>query len=256
LKTFKLSHVAAVVSADPDIRAAAWQGAVREYSQRALTCGTDRLPGISGIVKEIALPKLGRYLAGLWEYQLSQTLLWRTTGGVTDRSDVHLRPPQYQGPTWSWASVVSAVILKAKKPSAPICRIIDVTCTTTTTDLYGHVQDGRMRISGPTKAVTLQRTNRVSQSTRYDVLVNTADPKARNELKGATMTSDIELTESTLDAIILLVEFECAPISNTRWSEGLVLVQSTRQTGCWERVGHFSGGLKLDHTTETELILV
>lgn len=134
--------------------------------------------------------------------------------------------------------------------------MIEITCTTTTTDLYGHVQDGRIKISGPTKAVTLQRTNRVSQSTRYDVLVNTSVSKVRNELKGATMTSDIELIESTLDAIILLVEFESAPISNAQWAEGLVLVQSTRQTGCWERIGHFSGGLKLDHTTETELILV
>jgi hypothetical protein len=139
--------------------------------------------------------------------------------------------------------------------------VIDVTITPTTADVYGHVREGRMKILGPTIAATLQRENRKFEATRYDVLVETLNPEAQEELRQTKtrMTSDIQLMESTIAAIILFVGFEPAPIYDGRWAEGLILVQSTRQTGCWERIGYVGGkGLKtvLKHTTETELILV
>ncbi len=257
LSTFKLSYSAAVASMEPDIREASWEGVVREYSQRALTYGTDRLPGISGIAKEITLPALGRYLAGLWEHRFPRALLWSSIGGVIDRPEVLPRPSQYQGPTWSWASVDTAVALKPDKTTPTVCRVIDVTCTPATASVYGHVQDGRVRILGPTIAVTLQRTNRISQITRYDVVVNTSNPEEQKLLKDITITSDIELMESTITAVIMLVAFGSRPLSNASWLEGLALVQSPRHTGCWERIGHVRGrGLDLNQTTETELTLV
>jgi hypothetical protein len=257
LKTFKLFYGAAVASMEPNIRATSWDGVVREYSQRALTFGTDRLPAISGIAKEIALPAMGRYLAGLWEFQFPQALLWRSVGGVVDRPEVLPRPSQYQGPTWSWASIASAVTLQENRSLTPICRVIDVTCTSTTADSYGHIRDGRLEILGPTMAVTLQRTSRGTQSTCYDVLTGRSSSETHAKSRGISMTSDIELIESTIPAIMLLIAFHDGPIAMKGWGQGLVLVQSTRHTGCWERIGLVSGdGLKLDHTTETKLILV
>ncbi|KAI4669611.1 uncharacterized protein J4E88_009893 [Alternaria novae-zelandiae] len=172
LETFKLAHAAAVASTNPEIRATSWHKVVREYSQRALTFGTDRLPGISGIAREIA------------------------------------------------------------------------------------VEVGRLRISGPTIAATLKRTDRKYEASRYDVRLETSDLVPPGKKADVDFTSDIELTESAVSVIILLIQ--CRTIEAMRGlAEGLVLVPSKIHTGCWERIGKFSGwGLELSQLKETELVIV
>ena len=45
---------------------ALWHRVVNEYTAKALTYDSDRLPAISGLAKQLA-PRLGKYHAGHWE---------------------------------------------------------------------------------------------------------------------------------------------------------------------------------------------
>ena len=80
-----------------------WGTAVENYSQRALSEKTDRLPAISAVASVIAEaigdPTGESYLAGLWRGDLLAGLAW-----IARRS----QPRTHQGyiaPTWSWASL-------------------------------------------------------------------------------------------------------------------------------------------------------
>jgi hypothetical protein len=53
-----------------------WASMVNAFTKRKLTHETDRLPALSGIVKELQLQTGDEYLAGLWRQDLSHDLLW------------------------------------------------------------------------------------------------------------------------------------------------------------------------------------
>ena len=253
LDTFKLSYAAAVASTDPNVRARSWDKFVERYSELALTFGTDRLPGISGIAREVALPSLGTYLAGLWEYQLPQALLWASTGRVIDRSS------QYLAPTWSWASIVTAVVpyeTPSKITIDSVCRVFEITYTPNTDDIYGHVREGRLRISGPTITATLKRTDRKWTSRPDDFILEIPNTEAPQKLGVVTMTSDIELMEDTVTVVILFIHVRpCYTMATL--AEGLALIQSKTHTGCWERIGTVRRwGLDLSQIRESEFIIV
>jgi len=261
--TVKLSYAAAVASTDPNVRAKAWDKFVREYSQRSLTFGTDRLPGISGIARHIALPSMGRYLAGIWECQLPEALLWTPTGGVPDRRNVLPRPLQYTAPTWSWASILSAAVpdqsRKCAKSINLVCRVIDVECTPKTSDLYGHVIDGQLRISGPAIAATLVRSDCESVATSYfyEIVLETQDVKASKVPSNLTMTNDVELMETTIRVVILFMEIRSYHTLPEDEFDSLALIQPKTHKGCWERIGRVHGwGLDLSQFKEREFIIV
>ncbi|RSL91489.1 hypothetical protein CEP52_014236 [Fusarium oligoseptatum] len=68
---------------------------VEEYTGRKLTVASDKLPAIAGIASNLT-PKLGRYLAGLWAYDIHSGLLWSSTGGPLLETS--------RAPSWSWTS--------------------------------------------------------------------------------------------------------------------------------------------------------
>ena len=253
LDTFKLFHAAAMASPDSKIRVKSWDRVVKEYSRLALTFSTDRLTAISGIAREIARPEMGTYLAGLWEYQLPRALLWASEGTVIDR------PSQYLAPTWSWASIVTAVSpfgwrLGAKSMNS-VCRLIDITCTPNTSDLYGHVRDGQLKISGPTIAATLQCTDPTCETERQQVLLVMANIEVAGKCVDLKMRSDIKLMEATVPVVILVMRVELS--TTIQNAEGLVLIQSKTHTGCWERIGVVDGmALELPQMKESEFVIV
>ena len=254
LDGFKRAHAAAVASTDPEVRADSWDKFVRRYSELALTFGTDRLPGISGIAREIALPALGTYLAGLWEFQLPQALLWESTGEVIDR------PPQYLAPTWSWASIVTAVVPfvtgAVVKSIDSVCRVIDIAYTPNTADVYGHVREGRLRISGPTTTATLQYRSRRRKAKHHGVISEFPNTEAPEKSVYITMNSDIELLEDNMTVVILFIHVRRYSTADTL-AEGLALVQSKMHTGCWERIGVIDGGeLDLSQMKQSEFVIV
>lgn len=87
-----------------------WLTMVHQYSKMRLTHSDDILPALGGVAlrfKQRVNP--GRYLAGLWEYELAICLLWQVysnPGANPSRTNVDTRrPARYRAPTWSWASI-------------------------------------------------------------------------------------------------------------------------------------------------------
>jgi hypothetical protein len=88
-----------------------WLETVEDYSGRAFTRSSDRLPALSGLATELEMVLKCEYVAGLWRSGLLMGLLW-----VSD----HTRKPRnteltncYQAPSWSWASIPNPVTYKS-----------------------------------------------------------------------------------------------------------------------------------------------
>ncbi|KAG4432105.1 hypothetical protein IFR05_012404 [Cadophora sp. M221] len=78
-----------------------WYDLVSNYGSCDITYGRDRLPALAGLAAEIASKTQVQYLAGLWGDEILIGLCWER--GQHDKSLQH--PPEYQAPSWSWASV-------------------------------------------------------------------------------------------------------------------------------------------------------
>lgn len=79
-----------------------WYRLVEYYAKCKLTQGRDRLPALSGLARFCQTTFGCRYLAGIWENDLTIGLAW----SCEDQYHVplSLQPAAKPGPTWSWAS--------------------------------------------------------------------------------------------------------------------------------------------------------
>lgn len=85
-------------------RSTSWYRIRENYSERRLSYAGDKLIAISAIAHEMSQHFAGRYLAGLWEDTLFDDLQWITKGHLGNR------PAEYRAPSWSWASMNTAVV--------------------------------------------------------------------------------------------------------------------------------------------------
>ncbi|KAK8103230.1 hypothetical protein PG984_016376 [Apiospora sp. TS-2023a] len=85
-----------------------WYDLIGEYSALQLTYASDKIPALAGIARHFGTRcrnYLGCYVAGLWEKNLAQDLIWHVRlGGVSTR------PETSTVPSWSWASVTGGVM--------------------------------------------------------------------------------------------------------------------------------------------------
>ncbi|GAB7342612.1 hypothetical protein MBLNU457_g0783t1 [Dothideomycetes sp. NU457] len=75
-----------------------WIDVVEQFSQRALTVATDRLPAIAGLAKEISGFTEQEYIAGVWKCNSVRELAWVATSSTPQAA----RLPDT--PSWSWAT--------------------------------------------------------------------------------------------------------------------------------------------------------
>lgn len=83
-----------------------WYSIVEDYEKRLLSDGDDLFPAIAGLAEEIERQTGLTYLAGLWEEDIHQGLLWISFRAVN-------APMLYRAPSWSWAA---APRLESHKP--------------------------------------------------------------------------------------------------------------------------------------------
>ncbi|RSL90353.1 hypothetical protein CEP51_000759 [Fusarium floridanum] len=90
----------------------AWKNIVAIYCHRNLTFPEDKLPAISALASQVRHLSVqsggepGRYLAGIWEHDMLDQLIWLTS--PTESRPVRCIP--YRAPSWSWASVECPVL--------------------------------------------------------------------------------------------------------------------------------------------------
>ncbi|KAH7018568.1 heterokaryon incompatibility protein-domain-containing protein [Microdochium trichocladiopsis] len=129
-----------------------WHCLVTFYSARSLTMPADKLVAISGMAQDMMgmLNKLKpglphRYLAGLWEEKLVQTLSWEVDWAAA-------RAPHYRAPSWSWACLDAQVngdrtYSGAEDICLTSCEAVDMVYRTE--DETGQVLCGAITLSGP-----------------------------------------------------------------------------------------------------------
>ncbi|KAF5640401.1 heterokaryon incompatibility protein [Fusarium sp. NRRL 25303] len=148
-----------------------WFSFIEEYSQRALTFSSDRLPAISGIIHACKPPPGEVYLAGIWKSRLPEALLWRVTkrtentegpivahmvDGTNGKSSAIVTQQSYVAPSWSWASANHKVRFEdfQFRRFGGVSTLEFISCSTTLVDSsadadpYGRVQAGYLEVRG------------------------------------------------------------------------------------------------------------
>jgi hypothetical protein len=230
----------------PSVRKAAylrtWNQVVRLYTRANLTFQTDKLIAIAGIAKHLKSmwgDSSVRYLAGLWSYELEQSLLWTVFPASTGCADP-------EAPSWSWASVRGHVYPCSSHPQHPMSVMAKVRDSNTTPvgDYFGRVSGGYILIEGPMCAVTLDRES----SGKRQTVVNGQQP---NEKIPQLRLRDLALEFGELNFDVLpLNSQESGPADrifllgiavNKRLAgqpiEGLLLQRSGAQHGQYVRIG-------------------
>ncbi|KAF4635730.1 hypothetical protein G7Y89_g2360 [Cudoniella acicularis] len=138
-----------------------------------LTEENDILTALSGLATRYQELGRGRYVAGLWEEDLIQGLLWYSvTPGVSWNSVAPARRSKsYTAPTFSWANRFGPIEWgSVNEDSEQLVRVLGVYTKTEETYPFGKVSDGFLTLSGALIPSTLETKHSASWLHSPDVL--------------------------------------------------------------------------------------
>ncbi|KAF2658117.1 HET-domain-containing protein [Lophiostoma macrostomum CBS 122681] len=210
-----------------------WRNIVTQYSALNLTRGSDRLPAIAGVARQVGYTIGGQYLAGLWERSLPDDLLWKVDEPLETRTN-H-RPQNYRAPSWSWASVNGKIeYMSVENLRDKTFRILKANCTPVSDiDPFGEVLSGFLEILAnvrPAKIPHAQFLNRATNSRHVEIDVGgtltsfIADfdiGKARNISGNGVAAQGVD---QAVENVLLLGEFKAK-----KYTVSLVVEQVDRR---------------------------
>ncbi|GAP84985.2 putative leucyl-tRNA synthetase protein [Rosellinia necatrix] len=197
-----------------------WASIVEAYTARALGVCDDRLNAISGIAKKIHRAELGKYLGGLFSYELLPQLMW-------SRAEAQAPLPRpssdYRAPSWSWASIDGQVVFRNRMWSS-----VKVTASLMGFNIqpvseikeYTKYISGMIRISGNVTGLTL-----VTNPTTYELVV----PQSHDNMSLILDAQEFQDVPS-LDVYLLQILHDSGLI------RGLVL--QDQNDGTFRRIGY------------------
>ena len=103
-----------------------WKSMLEDYSQTSVTVSGDRLVALSGVAERLHAAFQTDYLAGLWRNRLLEDLQWYTESTHPPQLPAPSpRPNPDRAPTWSWASIDSAIAFQEEwQPSTPLAEVV------------------------------------------------------------------------------------------------------------------------------------
>lgn len=145
-----------------------WFSIVEDYSQRNLTCDTDKLPALSGLAQS-STQLHGSYFTGLFRMDMPSALLWRSQIIHYPYEIQPRRSNRYLAPTWSWAAVQGAITYDSQRLDETVdshrsgliehdfgCfTILDLAVEFVSNDIFGAVSGGSIRLAGRLTASTV-----------------------------------------------------------------------------------------------------
>ena len=151
-----------------------WKSTVEEYTSKSITFSQDVLPALSGIVKARRNLLLGNYLAGLWEYNFAELLLWEPA-----ESEKSHRYSDYHAPTFSWPSITGGVCYPYGQEEAakPLMLIQEMKGVPKGSDPDGELLSGYLKVKGYLAQTSLGRMD--DKNVRFDTIEDSE--KARDE---------------------------------------------------------------------------
>jgi hypothetical protein len=213
-----------------------WITAVELYGAGNLTYESDKLVAIAGVARHIHSlwpDPTTKYLAGLWSYNLVFSLLWCRLGPASSSS----RPEQYRGPSWSWAAVNGDIRFpQTFDYSVEQLAFIVEERTYPTSDLFGAVNGGYIRIRGPFRVTFAEGAYKQQQALLYP------EPRGKDITLNQLYLDHgcLETVESNGLNIYCLLGV-ATYLQGTDYSriQGLVLSPSRDQRGQYTRTGMF-----------------
>jgi hypothetical protein len=134
---------------------AEWRNVASQYSCKALTEPSDKLPALSGLAKQFLQKRPNsKYLAGTWSSSILDDMIWYSNG---DHNEKNARPTVWRSPSWSWVAVDDEILyplpLQSTLSDATITRYAHIHHAESTVagiNVTGKVKAGHIIISGPT----------------------------------------------------------------------------------------------------------
>jgi hypothetical protein len=233
----KIDHATSLLSKSSDSTLHdQWRSLVMRFTWLRLTHEADRLPALSGAAKQFQKRLRKRYLAGLWEDNLLEDLLWYASPerGQEEQRYYTRRPSEWRSPSWSWASVEGPVqyIANTKAWRSGIefdAVVIAAECIPASADPTGAVLKGYLVIKRNITRTLLRHkrafTNQPSCS--YTVTWGTGlDDQDRSRVSitsnftvnGCAADVDFDLIESGLVKPDSDMEVHCLRLASTKSS--------------------------------------
>lgn len=218
-----------------------WSWIVQEFSKRSLSFAGDKLLAVSAIAQEIGERTQDQYLAGMWQSNLLETLLW-----MREAKSPVKRPDLYRAPSWSWASIEGEVDFPSRfaadddDETRPGLVVQLVTCHTQLEHLfapYGAVRSGSLKLTGKLRraiwyydAEELVLHDRfrdeIAGTTRKDALENGWEDNAADRCQDIWCLEVYEQTDMYASRGLLLTEVSTEPVS-------------VDEDHCFSRIGYF-----------------
>lgn len=228
-----------------------WFDTVEAFSPLKLTYHEkDSLAALSGVAKTTGQLERGdTYVAGIWLESLHMELCWHALHPLGPG-----RSKECAAPSWSWASIDGAISYEAAR-SMPRDTSLDKRCYVRKVavvhageDPTGPLESARMIVSGLAASCTLHydSKDKSDDRSRYNISM-----KLVNTNLGTFFRPDYALDQpgenhlasgSPLQCLYLLgcskFNFaDCIESSYNPWVICLILTESKRQKGAYERVG-------------------
>jgi hypothetical protein len=238
-----------------------YEKVVPTYSSGQLTKGSDKLPAISAIARRLQERIGGQYIAGIWETDALSGLFWF----CHTFSSVLATCPKYRAPSFSWASIKNRAGYSTSTDWIFIGSVVEASCTPSGLEknVYGHVSAGHIVIVAPTVLSWIRLPP--DETHRYPLLSMELE-KPEGSVDGRTCNPDTQLAASPLLVKDMIGEAAKGPINMVHRSDVeiwetlndwyrcqclymahgygedhyLVLGQSLRTPGAWERVAKFT----------------
>lgn len=205
-----------------------WDAALWWYSRASITRPRDRLPAISGIVRELHGRFDVRYLAGIWyDHTIEEQLCWKL------QEHEPLRPrPKYRAPSWSWASVDSSAGLIGRRPDRKIySHVLDAqTLPSYGQDSFGEVNGGWIKIACSSMLI--------GQFSGYETIVVSSSDGNFELQCSLDCSDDCEIGENTRCWILPLLDTDSTTSDFSGYNpRGLLLLHTERSPGEFRRIG-------------------
>ncbi|KAI1734813.1 heterokaryon incompatibility protein-domain-containing protein [Xylaria scruposa] len=169
----KISHAINISSQSEQVLTVRWHEIVAEYTRLDLTFEKDKFPALSGVVKQMQRVRHAKYIAGLWEDNLIEDLLWRTFALSAERSS------KWRAPTWSWASMNGRIQYDYNSNNAKrtFAKVLEIECTPLASDGTLELTSATLRISSHMVTAVLRKNTNTNSapSTLHRYTLEVAD---------------------------------------------------------------------------------
>lgn len=192
---------------------AEWYRTVEQYTVRAITKQFDIMPAIGGLASRFQGLVGDRYVAGLWEGDLHQGLLWTVEGAIQPGEQ------RFRAPSWSWASInltgikFDRTALTGYEPwDKTWFEIEDVAATLASANAYGEVDGGVLNVTAYMRELRVAGasvTGKVYEYRKNSVL----DAEAETSIGDIFLDYPRMSTDPPLNVW-------CVPVLHMAWDQG------------------------------------